>query len=288
MAKPKTPAQLTAEVLKRHAATPDARLKSVMRKLVKHLHAFVLDTKLTPAEWFAAIDFLTRTGQISDDKRQEFILLSDTLGVSMLVDMLDGSRPHPATESTVLGPFHVKGAPLLPYGGNIAKADPGVPAIVQGRVLDAKGRPIAGAELDVWQTASNGLYDVQDPNQPAFNLRGRFVTGPDGAYRVRTVRPLAYSIPDDGPVGQMLKATKRHPMRPAHIHFIVGAKGYRPVTTHVFDKTDKYLKSDAVFGVKDSLVQSFAKVTSRKAAAAHGLPAPFYLLDFDFRLHRQR
>jgi len=286
MAKRMTPKQLTALVQRRFAATPDARLKNVMGKLIKHLHAFVADAKLTPAEWFAAIDFLTRTGQISDARRQEFILLSDTMGVSMLVDMLDGSRTHPATESTVLGPFHVAGAPLLPYGGNIAKADAGVPAIVQGRVLDAKGKPIAGAELDVWQTASNGLYDVQDPGQPAFNLRGRFLSQADGTYRVRTVRPLAYSIPDDGPVGQMLRATKRHPMRPAHIHFIVSAKGYRSVTTHVFDQADTYLKSDAVFGVKDSLVQPFRKVTSRKAAAALGLPVPFYLLDFDFRLHR--
>ena len=280
-------AQLTKAVQRRFAGTPDPRLRRIMAKLIEHLHAFVAETKLTPAEWFAAIDVLTRTGQMCTDTRQEFILLSDTLGVSMLVDLLNHARPG-ATETTVLGPFYVPQSPARAAGETIAPSDEGAPAVLTGRVLDVRGRPIAGATLDVWQTASNGMYDVQDEQQPLFNMRGLFTTDAEGRYHIHTVRPRAYQIPSDGPVGQMLKATKRHPWRPAHIHFIVGANGYQPVTTHLFDKADKYLASDAVFGVKDSLIRTFTRVSSRAEAARYGVRAPFWHLDFDFRLARAK
>lgn len=280
-------AQLTKAVQRRFASTPDPRLRRIMAKLIEHLHAFVAETKLTPTEWFAAIDVLTRTGQMCTDTRQEFILLSDTLGVSMLVDLLNHARPG-ATETTVLGPFYVPQSPARAAGETIAPSDEGAQAVLTGRVLDVRGRPIAGATLDVWQTASNGLYDVQDEQQPLFNMRGLFTTDAEGRYHIHTVRPRSYQIPSDGPVGQMLKVTKRHPWRPAHIHFIVGANGYQPVTTHLFDKADKYLSSDAVFGVKDSLVRTFARVSSRTEAARYGVRAPFWHLDFDFRLARAK
>lgn len=280
-------AQLTKAVRQRFAGTPDPRLRRIMAKLIEHLHAFVAETKLTPAEWFGAIDFLTRTGQMSTETRQEFILLSDTLGVSMLVDLLNHARPG-ATETTVLGPFYVPQSPARAAGETIAPKDEGAPAVLTGRVLDVRGRPIAGATLDVWQTASNGLYDVQDERQSLFNMRGLFTTDAEGRYHIHTVRPRAYQIPSDGPVGQMLKATKRHPWRPAHIHFIVGAAGYQPVTTHLFDKMDKYLSSDAVFGVKDGLVRTFTRVAGKAEAARYGVRAPFWHLDFDFRLARAK
>ena len=205
------------------------------------------------------------------DKRQEFILFSDTLGVSMVVDLIDHRKPEGATESTVFGPFHRLGAPELPAGGNIAPRDPsGVPTLVSGRVLDLDGRPIAGAVLDVWQAQTNGLYDSQDQDPDALHMRGKFRTDAEGRYLIRTVQPVNYPIPSDGPVGAMLKATGRHPWRPAHIHFVVSADGYEPVTTHIFDRTDPYLASDAVFAVKDSLICDFVR---HENARAGGEPA---------------
>jgi len=277
---------ITAAVLARFAGTPDPRLRQIMLALIKHLHAFVKEVELTEAEWFQAIEILTEAGKMCSDKRQEFILFSDTLGVSMVVDLIGHRKPEGATESTVFGPFHRLGAPEMPPGGNIAHRDTtGVPTLVSGRVLDLRGKPIANAELDVWQTQSNGLYDAQDENPSELHMRGKFHSDSEGRYLIRTVLPVNYPIPSDGPVGAMLKATGRHPWRPAHIHFVLTADGYDPVTTHIFDRTDPYLESDAVFAVKDSLICDFTRhETPTPEAAKLGIAGPVYTTEFDFVL----
>jgi hydroxyquinol 1,2-dioxygenase len=284
--RPKSEDDITAEVLARFAETPDPRLREIMLSLIGHLHAFVKEVRLTEAEWFQAIEILTEAGKMCSDKRQEFILFSDTLGVSMVVDLIDHGKPEGATESTVFGPFHRLGAPELPFGGNIAHRDAsGIPTLVSGRVLDLDGKPIAGALLDVWQAQSNGLYDSQDKDPDALHMRGTFRSEADGSYLVRTVLPVNYPIPSDGPVGRMLKATGRHPWRPAHIHFVVSAEGYEPVTTHIFDRTDPYLHSDAVFAVKDSLICDFVRHAAATPEASRlGIAPPFHTAQFDFRL----
>jgi hydroxyquinol 1,2-dioxygenase len=286
MPRNKTEDDITAEVLQRFGQTPDPRLREIMLSLIGHLHAFVKEVNLTEAEWFQAIEILTRAGHLSGDKRQEFILFSDTLGVSMVVDLLSHRKPDGATESTVFGPFHRQNAPELPWGGNIAHLDKeGAPTLVSGRVLDLDGRPIAGALLDVWQAQTSGLYDSQDPNLHELHMRGKFHTDAEGRYLLRTVLPVNYPIPSDGPVGAMLSATGRHPWRPAHIHFVVSAEGYEPVTTHIFDRTDEYLGSDAVFAVKDSLICDFVRHDSPDAEARGlGIDRPYYTTRFDFRL----
>jgi hydroxyquinol 1,2-dioxygenase len=282
----KSEADITAEVLARFSATPDPRLRQIMLSLISHLHAFVKEVQLTEAEWFQAIEILTEAGKMCSDKRQEFILFSDTLGVSMVVDLLDHRKPDGATESTVFGPFHRLGAPDMPMGGNIAHRDQtGTPALVSGRVLDLDGKPVANALLDVWQAQSNGLYDSQDEKLDGLHMRGRFRSDAEGRYLIRTVLPVNYPIPSDGPVGHMLKATGRHPWRPAHIHFVVSADGYEPVTTHIFDRTDPYLQSDAVFAVKDSLICDFARHEEPEGEAKRlGVAGPFYTTEFDFHL----
>jgi len=249
---------ITQEVLRRFQGTADPRLRQIMQSLVTHLHAFVKDVQLTEGEWWKAIEFLTKTGHMCDANRQEFILLSDTLGVSMVVDLLNHRKPTGATESTVFGPFHRDGAPERATGEDITGiAKGGTPTLVEGRVLSLDGKPIQGAELDVWQADPEGLYDQQIAGIDGVNMRGKFHTDREGRYLVRTTRPVAYSIPDDGPVGQMLRAANRHPWRPAHIHFVISAAGYEPVTTHLFDSVDKYLQSDTVFAVKESLICDF-------------------------------
>lgn len=250
-----TPAQLTEQVAAAYAGTPAPRLRELLTALVRHLHAFATETRLTEAEWMAGIEFLTATGQKCDDQRQEFVLLSDVLGLSSLVDVINAAAG--ATESTVLGPFYRPGAPARAMGEPIGRPEDGDPALIRGTVTDLTGRPLAGATLDVWQAAANGLYDTQDPGQPPFNLRGVFTTGGDGRYHFRAVRPASYPIPTDGPVGGMLTASGRHHWRAAHIHAIVSAPGCRSVTTHIFDADNPYLDSDTVFGVKDSLVRKF-------------------------------
>lgn len=279
---------ITAEVLDRIAPTGDPRLRRIMLSLIRHVHGFVKDVELTEAEWFQAIQFLTRTGQMCDDKRHELILLSDTLGVSMVVDLINHRKPGGATESTVFGPFHRDGAPELPAGGDIGPRDrAGVPAFVSGRVLDLDGTPIENALLDVWQADSEGLYDSQIPDLDALHMRGKFRSDREGRFLVRTVRPVAYQIPSDGPVGEMLRATNRHAWRPAHIHFVVSADGYQPVTTHIFDAADRYLKSDTVFAVKESLVCDFIEHdTADPEAERLGVVPPFCTVAFDFVLAR--
>jgi protocatechuate 3,4-dioxygenase beta subunit len=254
-----TPDEITAAVLASYEHADDARLREVLQALVRHLHAFASEVQLTPREWERAIAVLTATGEITDAHRQEFILWSDTLGLSMLVDALTHQLPPGATESTVLGPFYVPDSPLREYGANIAAERAGVPAWVHGRVLDTDGRPIAGAELDVWQNGDDRLYAVQRPEAAEDHLRGRFLSRDDGSYAFLAVRPVPYPIPFDGPVGQMLEASGRHPWRPAHLHMIIRADGYLPLTTHMFDQTSEYLESDAVFAVKRSLLREFVE-----------------------------
>jgi catechol 1,2-dioxygenase len=269
------------------ANTPDPRLKQLMTSLVRHLHAFVKEVELTEEEWGFAIDFLTRTGHMSDDVRQEFILLSDVLGVSMLVETINHRTGGTSTESTVLGPFHMVESPPRQLGDTIALDGKGTPCLVSGRVTGPDGEPLAGATVDVWQTNEDGFYDVQQPGiQPAGNLRGLFTADADGRFWFRSVVPRFYPIPDDGPVGQLLAATGRHPHRPAHLHFIVTAPGYRPVTTHVFVADSPYLDSDAVFGVKESLVRDVPEVDDPARAAEVGLANPFRTLTFDLVLLR--
>lgn len=255
-----TPDHLTDEVLARLDGTPDARLKEVMQALVRHLHAFAKEVHLTDEEWLRGIQFLTATGHMTDEVRQEWILLSDTLGLSSLVDIMNHADVEAlATEPTILGPFYVPESPWREFGASTVEYDDGgEPTILRGVVTDQQGAPIAGATVDVWQNAATGFYAVQQPDvQPATNLRGRFRTDEQGRYEIRCVRPVPYPIPDDGPVGQLLRETGRHPWRAAHIHIKASADGFEPLTSHIFDRESDYLDSDTVFGVKDSLITDF-------------------------------
>ena len=263
----------------------DARLRSVMTTLVKHLHAAVKEIEPTHEEWFAAIRFLTQTGQMCTDWRQEFILLSDVLGVSMLVDAINHRRPSGATPNTILGPFYVEGAPEYENGTNICLDGKGEPMVVFGRVSDVDGNAIPGAKLEVWQTNDDGFYDVQQQGiQPESNLRGVFHADADANYWFKSVKPRHYPIPSDGPVGKLLESLGRHPNRAAHLHFIVTAPGFEPVITHIFTPDCPYLKEDAVFGVKQDLIADFRHVSDVSAANRFGLTAPFWSVSWDFTL----
>ncbi|MCW6509264.1 intradiol ring-cleavage dioxygenase [Lichenifustis flavocetrariae] len=261
------------------------RLREIMTAVVKHLHNAVKEIEPSHDEWLAAIKFLTDTGHMCTEWRQEFILLSDVLGVSMLVDSINHRRPSGATENTILGPFYVPDAPRYEHGANVCLDGKGEPMLVQGRVLDTSGKPIDGALLDVWQTNEDGFYDVQQKGvQPDFNLRGVFTSGPGGSYWFRSVKPRFYPIPDDGPVGKMLEAIGRHPNRAAHIHFIVTAPGYDPVITHIFEPSCRYLSEDAVFGVKETLIAEFEHVDDAAAIEKAGFDKPFWRVNWDFTL----
>jgi hydroxyquinol 1,2-dioxygenase len=283
-----TEANSADAVVARNRNARDPRLAEVMEVITRKLHEAVKEIEPTQEEWFRAIMFLTQTGQMCNEWRQEYILLSDVLGVSMLVDAINNRKPSGASESTVLGPFHVADAPELPMGSNICLDQKGEPMFVHGRILDTAGQPIAGAKIDVWQANDEGFYDVQQKGiQPDFNLRGVFRTGPDGRYWFRGVKPKFYPIPDDGPVGKLLGALGRHPYRPAHLHYIVEAAGFDSLTTHIFDPDDPYIGSDAVFGVKESLLAVFRKVDDANAARRAEVAAPFYDVEFDFVLSRK-
>jgi hydroxyquinol 1,2-dioxygenase len=267
----------------------DPRFREIMTILVQHLHAAVKEAEIKPEEWLAAIRFLTQTGQLCSDWRQEFILLSDVLGVSMLVDAINHMRPQGATENTVLGPFYVSGAPRLPHGANISLDGKGEPVLVRGRVIDTQGQPIVGATLDVWQANEDGFYDVQQKGvQPEWNLRGLFETDTQGRYWFRSAKPRYYPIPDDGAVGKLLKALGRHPNRAAHLHFIVEAPGFDRVVTHIFEPDCPYLAEDAVFGVKHSLIAEFQRVEDPERGAKLGFSAPFWEVEWNFVLARAR
>ncbi len=275
---------ITAAVLERFAQTPSPRLKTVITSFVSHLHDFVRDVDLTFDEWNFAIDFLTRTGQMCDDKRQEFILLSDTLGVSMLVDAINHRMPEGATQTTVLGPFYVVDPPELPNGSDIAHGADGEPLLVEGIVTTASGVPIAGACVDVWHSDDDGFYDVQRSDLTTPTFRARFRSGSDGRFSFWSILPQSYPIPSDGPVGDMLRASNRHPFRPAHVHFMISAPGYEMLITHVFVAGDQYLDSDAVFGVKTSLIRDYTKEVPGIAPGGRHVSKPWRKLEYVFGL----
>ncbi|HUF82814.1 MAG TPA: dioxygenase, partial [Burkholderiales bacterium] len=275
---------LTDAVIASFAGAKSDRLKYLVACLVAHLHAFARETKLTPAEWKAAIDFLYAAGKISDERRNEFILLSDVLGVSSLIDLINS--PEGATESSELGPFHSAGSPLMPVGADLIKGNAGDRVLVRGRVMDTAGRPIPGALLDFWQAAKNGLYPAQDGSQHPENLRCRMRTDGEGRYAFTTIKPAPYAVPCDGPVGNLLRAGGREAWRLAHFHFIVTADGHVPIVTELFSADDPYVERDAVFGVRESLIIRYVRQESAAAAAPYKIASPFYSVDFDFRLSR--
>jgi len=279
---------ITEAVLGRLADDADPRFKQIIGAVVRHAHALAKEVDLKPDEWMAAIQFLTRVGQTCDDKRQEFILLSDTLGLSMLVVQLEQARRSRdlkgATEATVQGPFYWEGAPELPLGSDIGKGMPGEPAYYSGRISDTQGRPIARCCIDVWSGDGEGVYDMQKSGDAGMQLRARFRTDDEGRYRFWSIRPTFYPVPDDGPVGDMLRAMGRHPNRPGHIHMMISKEGYVPLTTHLFVADSPYLDSDAVFGVRDSLIVPFEKHAPGKAPDGRVLDKPFYSASYDFAL----
>lgn len=276
--------RLTEAVLASVEHTASPRLRAIMRSLVAHLHAFVRDVEPTEEEWFAAVDFLTRTGQISHETRQEFILLSDTLGVSMLVIGINNRKPPGATEATIFGPFHTDDAPRIRHGEDLAHGASGDPCYVHGHVRSVTGEPIPHAHLDVWQADDQGFYDVQYEGLDATRGRGQLDADAAGRYTFWSVKPESYPIPGDGPVGEMMQATNRSLMRAAHVHFRVSAPGHETVTTHIFCDGDPYLDSDSVFGVKDQLIAPFEQHEAGTAPDGSQQSEPFWTVGFDFVL----
>jgi hydroxyquinol 1,2-dioxygenase len=278
-----TEQNLTDVVLERWQAVPDARLRQVMQSLIKHLHAFVRDVEPTGAEWDTAIDFLTRIGQISDAKRQEFILFSDVTGVSMLVDAINHRLDSGATPTTVEGPFHVANAPELPDGGNMAVGAPGIPCFITGTVKSLDGTPVAAAALDMWSNDGEGLYEAQRGVAGPY-MRGLYHTNADGSYTVRTVAPIGYSIPKDGPIAALFKHTEISEMRPAHIHFCIEAPGYHRIVTHLFDRASQYIETDVVYAVKAPLIADFVEHPPGVAPNGETVDTKFYTVRYDFVL----
>lgn len=265
----------------------DERFGQVMTSLIRHLHDFVRDVQLTQDEWMTAIEFLTKAGQICTDKRQEFILLSDTLGVSILVDAINNRFPDGASEQTVLGPYYWEGAPDLPMGSDLAQGIVGEPCFYSGRLTTLDGKPIDGAVLDIWSGDGEGNYDMQLESEE-MRARGKLTTDADGKYWFRSIKPFYYPVPTDGPVGAMLDAMGRHPNRPGHIHFIVSAPGYKTIVTHIFPSDTPYLDSDAVFGVKQSLIANFERHEPGATPTGEKLAVPFWTCEYDFRLAPQQ
>jgi protocatechuate 3,4-dioxygenase beta subunit/peroxiredoxin len=277
--------QITAEVLAALSSSGGTRAGEILAAVIRHAHDLAREVRLQPRELLAAADFLRRCGEISDEARHELILLADVLGLTMVVDTEAADVAEGALESSVLGPFYREGAPWEPSGANISRGtDDGEPARIHGRVLNASGTPISGAVLDIWGTNRQGLYENVDPSQPDYNLRGRFRSGLDGRYDLWTVKPVSYPIPADGPVGELLTVTGRHNMRPAHVHVIASADGYQSIVTELFTDDDPYLGSDAVFGVKPSLVVRYHRVGEPEALAAAGHSEPYWDLEYDFIL----
>lgn len=279
-----TEENLTEAVVERFANTPDPRVKLLVSSLVRHLHAYVREVEPSFDEWMGAINFLTRTGQICTDKRQEFILLSDTLGISMLVDAINHRNREGVTETTVLGPFYVENPPEMPLGSDVTGGLKGEPLYAEGTVRAPGGEPLANSIVDVWQSDADGFYDVQYPDRKEAGLRARLRTDADGRFCFWSVMPTSYPIPYDGPVGDMLKATNRHPYRPAHLHFLIAAEGYEALITHLFVDGDRYLDSDAVFGVKKSLIRTYTREEPGLAPDGRKMASDWYHLSNDFRL----
>ena len=280
-----TESNLTDVARERWSNIPDPRLREIMTALVKHVHAFVREIEPTQAEWATAIDWLTRTGKMCSDKRQEFILFSDVLGVSMLMDAINNRLANGATPTTVEGPFHVPASPEFADGADMAQDAPGVPCFVTGTVRDLAGKPVAGASLDVWQTDGEGLYEAQREVDEAW-MRGVFHTQTDGSFVIRTVVPISYTIPMDGTVGELVKRTNISHYRPAHIHFVVEAPGYHRIVTHLFRRGDRYIDNDVVYGVKEPLIVDFKEVPGGKAPNGQTLSSPFCLVSYDFVLQK--
>jgi hydroxyquinol 1,2-dioxygenase len=268
----------------RWASAHDARTGELITALVRHLHAFAREVRLTEAEWMAAMQWLTRTGQISDEKREEFILASDVLGLSMLVVQMNHRLDPAATPATVLGPFHIAGSPELEFGGDMSDGVPGTPLYIQGTVRDLDGKPVGGAVLDVWQADTEGLYETQIAEVDEARLRAKYTTREDGSYCVRTIAPLGYSIPMDGPVGELMRGTDISHFRPAHIHFLIDAPGYEPLITHLFQESTEYLDSDVVFGTKQELVVAFREREAGPAPGGGESATPFLMAEYDFVL----
>jgi hydroxyquinol 1,2-dioxygenase len=279
-------AGLTRAVAASFDSTPDPRLRAVLQALVRHLHAFASEVELTEDEWFAGIRFLTRTGHKCDDKRQEFVMASDVLGLSMLVIGINHRHPTGATESTVFGPFFVEGSRAFENGDDLANGAPGIPCHVRGVVRSVKGDPIPGAHLEIWQADEDGRYDVQYEGLDEPRGRGHLHADDEGRYSFWTVHPAAYPIPTDGPVGELLEAARRSPMRPAHIHFMVTAPGYQTLITHVFDEADEHLDTDAVFGVRSSLVATFHRHDGGAGPDGRQMSDAWSSLEFDLVLAR--
>lgn len=276
---------ITPAVLGSFGNTADPRLRQIVQSLTRHLHAFVNDTQPTLEEWSRGIEFLTAVGQMCDENRQEFILLSDVLGVSMLVDAVNHASDSQATDTTVLGPFFIENSPSYEQGADITAGIEGDPLYVDVNVRSADGAALWGVKVEVWQSDSEGFYDVQRPDiAEGFKLRGQLTSDGDGKVRFWSILPTAYPIPHDGPVGTLLEATGRHPWRPAHLHFKLTAPGYQPVITHLFVKGDRYLDSDAVFGVKDSLICEFPQHDEDIAPDGRRMTAPWHSLEYDFVL----
>lgn len=273
---------ITHAVLAAQQGSPSPRLARVMASLVRHLHDFAREVELSEAEWFEGIRFLTRAGHITDDKRQEFILLSDVLGLSTLVTAQNNAKPHGCTEATVFGPFFVEGAPRVELGADIANGAKGLPCDVSGQVRGLDGRPVAGAVIDVWQSDEDGLYDVQHTGDEQPRARAQLSSDENGCYRFRSILANCYAIPHDGPVGDLLRGLGRHPWRPAHLHFKIEAPGFERLITHVFRDDDRYLESDAVFGVRSSLLANWVR---QPGGAGEG---ESYVLRYDFVLNPVR
>jgi hydroxyquinol 1,2-dioxygenase len=276
---------LTDVVLERWKDVPNPRLKQIMQSLIKHLHGFVRDIEPTEAEWAAAIDFVTRAGKMCDEKRQEVILFSDVMGVSMLVDAINHRLASGATPTTVEGPFHIPNSPSVADGGDMAKGAPGIPCFITGKVRDLDGRPVGGATLDLWQTDGEGLYEAQrDVTEPW--MRGLYRSKPDGSYTIRTVAPIGYTIPMDGPIGELMQKTTISHMRPAHIHFCIESPGYHRVVTHLFQRGCPYIETDVVYGVKEPLIVDFVKKPAGTAPTGEKVDTPFYVINYDFVLQK--
>ena len=281
-----TEENLTDLAMERWSNVPDPRLRQIMVSLVKHLHGWVRDIEPTEAEWATAIEFLTATGKLCDAKRQEFILLSDTLGVSMLVDSINHRLSTKATPTTVTGPFHIHDSPEVADGESMSGDAPGIPCFVEGKVMDFDGKPIGNALLDIWQTDGEGLYEAQIEERGAY-MRGIYHSKPDGTYLIRTVAPIGYTIPLDGTVGNLFSKTNISPYRPAHIHFLLESPGYHRIITHLFQKGDKYIDTDVVYGVKEPLIVEFQKKKAgEKAPNGEILNTPFYVVHYDFTLQK--